>query len=77
MAGIQRQRELTTQEAADLLGISRMSLMRLLDDGAISSDGTRRRIKVEAVLAYRDARSRQRERALRELTAISEDIGYW
>lgn len=71
-------RELTTQEAADLLRISRPSVIRLLEDGTIPFHkvGTHRRINVEDILAYRAARNEQRRAALRELTEISEEIGY-
>jgi excisionase family DNA binding protein len=71
-------RELTTQEAADLLRISRPSVIKLLEDGTIPFHkvGTHRRINVEDVLAYRSARNEQRRAALRELTEISEEIGY-
>jgi excisionase family DNA binding protein len=71
-------RELTTQEAADLLRISRPSVIRLLEDGTIPFHkvGTHRRINVEDVLAYRAKRNEQRRAALRELTEISEEIGY-
>lgn len=71
-------RELTTQEAADLLRISRPSVIRLLEGGTIPFHkvGTHRRIDVEDVLAYRAKRNEQRRAALRELTEISEEIGY-
>lgn len=71
-------RELTTQEAADLLRISRPSVIRLLEDGTIPFHkvGTHRRIDVENVLAYRAKRNEQRRVALRELTELSEEIGY-
>jgi len=71
-------RELTTQEAADLLRISRPSVIKLLEDGTVPFHkvGTHRRINVEDVLAYRAARNEQRRAALRELTEISEEIGY-
>jgi excisionase family DNA binding protein len=71
-------RELTTQEAADLLRISRPSVIRLLEDGAIPFHkvGTHRRINVEDILKYRAERNEQRRAALRELTEISEEIGY-
>lgn len=70
--------ELTTQQAAEILRISRPSLIRLLEDGAIPFHkiGTHRRIDVEDVLRYRAARNEQRRAALRRLTEISEEIGY-
>jgi excisionase family DNA binding protein len=70
--------ELTTQQAAEILRISRPSLIRLLEDGTIPFHkvGTHRRIDVEDILRYRAARNEQRREALRRLTEISEEIGY-
>lgn len=70
--------ELTTQQAADLLHISRPSLVKLLEDGKIDFHkvGTHRRLKIEDVLHYRAERAGERRKALQELTELSEDIGY-
>ena len=70
--------ELTTQQAADLLHISRPSLVKLLEDGRIGFHkvGTHRRMKIEDVLRYRAERAAKRGTSLQELTALSEELGY-
>lgn len=67
-------KELTTKEAADILGVSRPFLVRLLDRGDIAHHrvGTHRRLKVEDVLAYRELRGARRREQLRKLTELSE-----
>lgn len=69
-------RELTTQEAADLLHVSRPHLVKLLDEGAIDhyKVGSHRRVRIEDVLAYREARAGRRREQLDELTRLSEEL---
>lgn len=69
-------RELTTQEAADLLHMSRPHLVKLVDRGDIPHHlvGTHRRIRIEDVLTFREARSRERRTRLTELTRLSEEL---
>jgi excisionase family DNA binding protein len=70
---------LTTQQAADLLSVSRPFLIKLLDEGAIPfvRTGAHRRIRRSAVLAYRARRDAQERRAVDELTRQAVEMGLY
>lgn len=71
--------ELTTNQAATILNVSRQYLVRLLDAGEIrfSRTGTHRRIRLEDVLEYRDKRDAKRDRDLTDLSQLSQDAGLY
>ncbi len=69
--------ELTTQEAADVLNISRPSLIQLLDEGRIEyrKVGTHRRVRFESLMSYKRHTDAERRAALAELAAYDQEIG--
>lgn len=71
--------ELTTGQAADLLGVSRPTVVALVDRGALPASriGTHRRIRTTDVLAFREQARSDRHSALDELVSISDDLGLY
>jgi excisionase family DNA binding protein len=71
--------ELTTQQAAELLQVSRPHVVKLLDEQAIPCRkvGTHRRVMLTDVLAYRDAADAKRRTTLAELTREADDLGLY
>lgn len=71
--------ELTTNEAARLLNVSRPYLYRLLNDRKIpyTMTGTHRRIRLSDLLEYRRERDVETAVALTELTRLSEEHGLY
>lgn len=75
-----RSAELTSQQAADLLHVSRSYLLQLLNAGAMPysrTDGGHRRVALHDVLAYRQRRLEERREKLDELTRLSDELGLY
>ena len=74
-------RQLTTQQAASLLGISRSTLVRLLDENELPfdrlGDSRHRRLRLHDVLAYRERKRLDRRARLDELTRQADEDGLY
>jgi excisionase family DNA binding protein len=69
--------ELTTKQAAEVLGVSRPFLIRVLEAGEIPyrKVGRHRRVLMKDVLRYKQTTHVKREAEMDELVKISEEMG--
>jgi len=71
------QEEITTQQAADLLNVSRPFFVQLLDVGELPfrKVGTRRRVRLQDVMDYKSDLYEKRLQTLNGLTAYDQALG--
>ncbi|MFK5998303.1 MAG: helix-turn-helix domain-containing protein [Rhodobacterales bacterium] len=66
---------LTTQQAADMLNVSRPYLTGLLKKGEIAFEevGKHRRVPLKALMEYKENKARRQEETLRELSRLGQE----
>ena len=69
--------ELTTQEAADLLNVSRPHVVQLMESGVLPfhKAGTHRRVKFSDLQAYKEKRDQSSAEAMAALSALDQELG--
>jgi excisionase family DNA binding protein len=74
-----QQQEMTTQQAADFLNVSRPYLIKLLEQGEIPyiKVGAHRRVRFEDLKKYKEQRDQKRSQILQQLIEISEEAGLY
>lgn len=71
--------DLTTEQAAAVLGVSRPTVVRLVESGRLPARmvGTHRRLSLSDVLAHREASAKRRGESLDEMAREAEELGLY
>jgi excisionase family DNA binding protein len=71
--------EITTGQAAEMLGVSRPYLVSLIERGELPARkvGSRRRLRLADVLLYREIEQARRLTAARDLAAEAQELGIY
>ena len=72
-------KELTTQQAADILNVSRPYFIKLLENGTIKfrKTGTHRKVLMQDLIEYRNKRAENRHASIEELSELSQELGLY
>lgn len=71
-----RDQEVSTQQAAEILGLSRPTIVKLIDEGELSAHvpgAVRRKLRLADVLAYREELRARRNRFITESSEAYDD----
>ncbi|CAG4932557.1 helix-turn-helix domain-containing protein [Acidithrix sp. C25] len=70
---------LTTQEAADFLGVSRPTLVKLLEEGTIAFEkpNRHRRVRLQDLVDFQQRRRIERKQVLNQLTEEASELGLY
>jgi excisionase family DNA binding protein len=76
---MKRHRVMTTQEAADFVGVSRQYMVRLIDSGVIACDrtGKHRRVRLSDIVAYQQHRAAMGKAAMDSMTDMMVEAGVY
>lgn len=74
-----QEQEMTTQEAADFLNVSRPYLIKLLEQGEIQyiKVGSHRRVNLLDLMKYKDERDKKRHEGIKELSQFLQEEGFY
>jgi excisionase family DNA binding protein len=69
--------EITTQQAAEILNVSRPFIVKLLENGNIpfKKVGSHRRLKLKDLEAYREKERAKQQAAIQDLADITQELG--
>jgi excisionase family DNA binding protein len=76
---IPQEQELTTQQAAEILNVSRPYLIKLLEQDEIPhiKVGSHRRVRFDDLMKYKQHRDTERSKFLDQLIAESQEMGFY
>ena len=71
--------ELTTQEAANILNVSRPHMVKILEEGQLPfhKTGRHRRVLFADLMHYKEQRENESLQAMQELTDRSQELGFY